>query len=414
MELTKTKFKQTELGVIPEDWDILTFDEIADSKKKWSITGGPFGSDLKTSDYTNSGIQVIQLQNIGDGKFIDESQVFVSIVKANKLLSANIYANEIILSKMGDPVARACFMPEKAERYVMASDGIRLVVNEKKFSKKFVHDYINSDFFRIRAFEISTGSTRLRIGLPNLKSLLVICPPLPEQKAIAQVLSDTDNLIQAIEQKLTKKRAIKQGAMQQLLTPKKDWAVKKLGEVSTMSSGGTPSSKIAEYYNGNILWVSISDITKAGKFINDSAKKITEKGLLNSSAKIFSKNTVLLAMYASIGKCCIATEEVSTSQAILGIEVKKQLLNEYLYYFLLFNGEALASQGQQGTQSNLNKGMVENLDLPLPKYEEQTQIVTILSDMDAEITQLEQKLSKYKLLKQGLMQNLLTGKFRLV
>src|SRR5690606_11619365 len=159
---------------------------------------------------------------------------------------------------------------------------------------------------------------------------------LPEQKAIAQVLSDTDNLIQAIEQKLTKKRAIKQGAMQQLLTPKKDWAVKKLGEVSTMSSGGTPSSKIAEYYNGNILWVSISDITKAGKFINDSAKKITEKGLLNSSAKIFSKNTVLLAMYASIGKCCIATEEVSTSQAILGIEVKKQLLNEYLYYFLLF------------------------------------------------------------------------------
>jgi type I restriction enzyme S subunit len=171
-------YKQTEVGVIPEDWDVTLFSEFADKNKKWSITGGPFGSNLKTSDYTNDGVQIIQLQNIGDGIFYDDSPIYTSIEKANELISCNIYPGEIILSKMGDPVARACFIPPKGERFLMASDGIRLVVDEKKFDKIFVHEYINSPFFRNRAFEISTGSTRLRIGLPELKRLKVICTPL--------------------------------------------------------------------------------------------------------------------------------------------------------------------------------------------------------------------------------------------
>jgi len=187
-----------------------------------------------------------------------------------------------------------------------------------------------------------------------------------------------------------------------------------LGEISKMSSGGTPSSKVLEYYDGKIIWVSISDITDAGKFIGNSTKKITEKGLVNSSAKIFPKDTVLLAMYASIGKCCIATQNLTTSQAILGIETKKLIINEFLYYYLVFHKQKLVSQGQQGTQSNLNKGMVQDLDINLPSISEQTRIATILSDMDNEIKALEKKLAKTKELKQGLMQQLLTGKIRLV
>ena len=113
-------YKQTEGGVIPEDWDVVVFENIADKTKKWSITGGPFGSNLKTLDYTNDGVQIIQLQNIGDGHFIDDNQIFTSEEKADELLSCNIYQNEIILSKMGDPVARACFIPNKTKRYLMA------------------------------------------------------------------------------------------------------------------------------------------------------------------------------------------------------------------------------------------------------------------------------------------------------
>jgi type I restriction enzyme, S subunit len=213
--------KQTEIGIIPEDWDLVNFEEIADSKVKWSITGGPFGSNLKTSDYTNEGIQIIQLQNIGDGEFINKDKIYTSEEKAEELLSANIYPNEIILSKMGDPVARACFIPtNKTNRYLMASDGIRLVVDENRFNKKFVHDYINSPNFRNRAFGVSIGTTRLRIGLPVLKSLKFICPTLPEQNGITQILSDMDAEIAALESQLKKTQNLKQGMMQELLTGK--------------------------------------------------------------------------------------------------------------------------------------------------------------------------------------------------
>ena len=414
MEVVEAGYKMTEVGLIPEDWEVVSFAELADPRVKWSITGGPFGSNLKTSDYTSEGVQIIQLQNIGDGEFINDSKVYTSEKKANELISNNIYPNEIIMSKMGDPVARACIIPNHAKRFLMASDGIRLVPDDRYFDFYFIHEFINSPHFRNRAIDASTGSTRQRIGLGDLKKLLIIKPTLTEQKAIATALSDVDALISQLDQLIEKKKAIKQGAMQELLTMKPDSNVVKLGKHSKMSSGGTPSSKIDEYYDGDIIWISISDITNSGKYIDTSSKRISEKGLESSSARMFPAGTVFLAMYASIGKCAIITKEASTSQAILGISPKTSLSNEYLYYFLLYNKEKIANQGQQGTQSNLNKGMVQEIDVVLPNIKKQEEIVEILSDIDSEVEKLGTKREKYKQIKQGMMQELLTGKTRLI
>jgi type I restriction enzyme S subunit len=118
-------------------------------------------------------------------------------------------------------------------------------------------------------------------------------------------------------------------------------------------------------------------------------------------------------MYASIGKCTIAKEEVTTSQAILGIKVQKSLDTEFLYYYFIHKKNELINQGQQGTQANLNKGMIQDIKLFLPNIEEQKAISEILSDMDLEIEQLESKKAKYQSIKHGMMQELLTGKTRL-
>ena len=104
-----TKYKNSPLGLIPEDWEVKTLIDVVDKKVKWSFTGGPFGSNLKSEDYTEKGVRIIQLQNIGDGEFLDNYKIYTSIEKANELLSCNIYHGDIILSKMGDPVARGCF-----------------------------------------------------------------------------------------------------------------------------------------------------------------------------------------------------------------------------------------------------------------------------------------------------------------
>lgn len=217
---SKKGYKQSELGEIPEDWEVITFDQLKDRKDNWSITGGPFGSNLKSSDYTEAGVRVVQLQNIGDGVFKNNEYIYTSTKKADELISCNIYPGEIILSKMGDPVARACIIPDTEERYIMCSDGIRLKVDPEKFSASFIFFYLNYPTFRNQALEASTGSTRKRIGLSELRTLQVIAPSKKEQTAIATILSDMDEEIQALEQRLTKTRQIKQGMMQELLTGK--------------------------------------------------------------------------------------------------------------------------------------------------------------------------------------------------
>jgi type I restriction enzyme S subunit len=264
------------------------------------------------------------------------------------------------------------------------------------------------------------GGSRNALTKGMVANFQVPIPPLAEQKAIAEALSDVDALIAAQEELIEKKRAIKQGAMQELLTGKKrlpgfggKWIEKRLGDCATMFAGGTPSSKIEGYYGGDIPWVSISDISIAGKYIERTAETLSDAGLNNSSAKWYPPNALLFAMYASIGKCCIAKERMTSSQAILGIYDLIDIDVEFLYYLLTFRNDEFLMMGQTGTQSNLSKAIVEEIVINTPSLAEQKAIAEVLSDMDAEIEALEAKRAKYESIKQGMMQELLTGRTRL-
>lgn len=201
-----------------DQWESVRLGDVADPSISKSFTGGPFGSNLKASDYVDEGVRIIQLQNIGDGKFDNIHLIYTSEQKADELLSCNIYPGEIILSKMGDPVARACIVPNMDRRYLMASDGIRLAVNRRRFDTRFVHNYINFSVFRKKAIESSTGSTRQRISLGDLRNLPFAAPSLPEQVAIANIFTDMDAELDTLERQRDKTKAIKQGMMQELLT----------------------------------------------------------------------------------------------------------------------------------------------------------------------------------------------------
>lgn len=213
-KVPKLRFKEFEND---GNWVEKSLIDTADKKVKWSFTGGPFGSNLKASDYTSEGIRIIQLQNIGDGEFNDEYKIYTSEEKADELLSCNIYAGEIILSKMGDPVGRACIIPDNLKRCVMASDGIRLVVNETKYSKYFVYSLINSKPIREAIENKATGSTRKRIGLDELRNIELIMPKsLSEQIIIANCISSLDAQIKAQTEKIGYLKLHKKGLMQGL------------------------------------------------------------------------------------------------------------------------------------------------------------------------------------------------------
>lgn len=241
-----------------------------------------------------------------------------------------------------------------------------------------------------------------------------------EQHAVAKTLSDMDLLIDSLLRLIAKKQSIKQGMMQQLLTGKTrlpgfsgSWRDLKLGEVASMGSGGTPSSKISGFYGGGIPWVSIADMTSTGKYIQETEKTLTHDGISSSAARLYEPNVVLYAMYASLGECSIAVGRVSSSQAILGISPGRSLDREFLYYYLTSVKSIVKDMGQQGTQSNLNAGMVRNFDLRLPPLDEQLAVSAVLIDIDKELDGLTRRLELARSVKQGMMQELLTGRTRL-
>jgi type I restriction enzyme, S subunit len=213
-----SEFKDSELGKIPESWEVIPFLQLADTKISHSFTGGPFGSDLKSEHYTKDGVRVIQLQNIGDGSFINKDFVYTSEEKAEALKTCQIYPNDIILAKMAEPVARACIMPHIEEKYLMGSDGIRLHIDKSKYDTHFILHSINFNRFRNIAIARSTGTTRLRIGLTALKKIPIIIPPLEEQKQIADILSTTDEKLEVLRAKKEKYETLKKGLLQKLLS----------------------------------------------------------------------------------------------------------------------------------------------------------------------------------------------------
>ena len=242
---------------------------------------------------------------------------------------------------------------------------------------------------------MAQGATRYNLSKTNFLKLEFASPSPEEQKAIAQVLSDTDNLIQAIEQKLTKKRAIKQGAMQRLLTPKRDWEVKKLGEVCQIQKGQliTKETKI----DGNI------PVIAGGK----------KPAYFHNKANRFGKSITVSGSGANAGYVSFHNYPIFASDCSTINENEKYSI-EFIFFLLQEMQERIYKMQTGGAQPHIHPKDLNPIEFAIPSKQEQTRIATILSDMDAEITQLQQKIDKYKQLKQGLMQQLLTGKIRLV
>lgn len=193
-----------------------------------------------------------------------------------------------------------------------------------------------------------------------------------------------------------------------------DWEVKKLGDIAEIISGGTPKTNVPEYWNGSIKWCTPTDITKcSGKYLFETDRTISSKGLVNSSAELLPIGTLLLCSRATIGEIKIAAVEISTNQGFKSLVCKSEVSNEFLYYKLLTMKSVMLEKAIGSTFLELAKKEVASLEIDLPPLPEQQAIAQVLSDMDREITALEQRRDNTKAIKQGMMQALLTGRIRL-
>lgn len=408
-------YKHTEFGLIPSDWVLCAFKDVLTT---FSSGATPYRG---IPEYYIGSIRWISSGELNFNVIYDTLEHISAIAVRN----TNLH-----IHNPGTFLMAITGLEAEGTRGKCAIVGASATTNQSCLaingSDRMCVEYLFW-FYRMwgnyLAFKYCQGTKQQSYTAEIVRRLPIYCPAtIEEQNKIAEALSDVDALIAALNKKIAKKRLIKQGAMQQLLTGKKrlygfsdEWTIKKLGGLAKMNSGGTPDSSNSEYYGGDIPFLSISDITSTNKYISRTEKTITEKGLRYSSARIFPIKTIMYAMYASLGKCGIADISLSCSQAILGITPSKNVNTEYLYYILSYIEETVKEFGQTGTQTNLSKQLVQDLELYLPTdYKEQQTIATILSDIDKEIADLEARRDKYKLIKSGMMHKLLTGQIRLI
>jgi len=193
----------------------------------------------------------------------------------------------------------------------------------------------------------------------------------------------------------------------------KHWELKKLGEVCFTTSGGTPNRGNCKFYQGNIPWVKSGELDRG--LILDTEEKISEEAIKNSSAKVFPKGTLLIALYgATIGKLAFLGIDAATNQAVCGIYKNENIDSNYLFYFLFYKKPSLVKQGIGGAQPNISQGILKNLELPIPPIAEQQAIVAkieeLLSDLENGKEQLQTAQQQLKVYRQSLLKWAFEGK----
>lgn len=405
-------YKSSPLGIIPKDWEVKRLGEVC-------VNAGEYGLNAPAVDYNPALPTYLRITDIDvDGTFIKSDKKSVMADNAHDYYLSD---GDIVFARTGATVGKSYLYNPKDGRLVFAGFLIRFSPDKNKIVPYYIKCLTETIGYHNWVSTISTRSGQPGINAQEYASFQFPLPPLAEQERIAELLGTWDKAIEMQKQLIDKLELRKKGLMQQLLTGKKrlpgftgEWKKVRLGDYATMNSGGTPLSSNRSYYGGDIPFLSISDMTTSGKYIDHTARTITKIGLENSSARVFPKGTLVFAMYASLGKCSITNIEVAISQAILGFRLSEQLHRDFLYYYFCYIEPFIVKMGQNGTQSNLNKSIVENYILSIPlNIKEQSAIANVLSSMDDEIQKLTEKRDKYIEEKQGLMQVLLTGKKRI-
>ncbi len=421
MEL-KPGYKQTDIGIIPEDWEVDTVLSTTPLNRKNGIVDGPFGSNLKTIHYKKSGIPIITSGYVTDGVFLATDYLYVDAEKFDQEKRSAVRAGDIVMAKIGARCGASAILPDWHETGILSGNALKITVDNTRHSTYYIWQVLWNLYSNGNIEPLRTVGAQPAISMANLKKYKIPLPPLPEQHVIATALSDVDALITALDRLIAKKRDIKQAAMQELLTGKRrlpgfsgEWKTVRLGEITEIDVDNLNSNTSPEY---TFRYIALEDVDQGVltgyselvfRFAPSRARrKVRRNDILVSTVRPNLKSHLLIRD---------DTPDLVCSTGFSVLRCKPSLAVPDYVYFHLFGAHIGRQIETLLTGSNypaINGSDVRALQIPLPPLSEQRAIAEVLSDMDAEIAALERKRDKTRLLKQGMMQELLTGRIRLV
>lgn len=422
----KPGYKQTDVGVIPEEWNVKPLSEIADK-----IMVGI--ASAATHAYRQRGVPLFRNQNIRAGHLDDGDLLFVAPEYEARFKTKRLRGGDLLTMRTGYPGVTA-IVPA---RYESAQSFTTLITrpNQVEACSVYLCHYINSESGQRFFSQSQIGGAQKNVNVGTLRKMPIPLPKSPEQRAIAEALSDADELLAGLERLIAKKRGLKQAAMQQLLTGnirlpgfRDEWPVKTFGELFSFS-GGYSASRDQLSSEGH-CYLHYGDIHGAAKTTVDvradyqsipkldiHLKRVTSRSLLEDGDVVFvdaSEDDEGTSRHVVV----VNKEKkpfISGLHTIVAKSKTDELAHEYRRY--CFQTAAIRQQFlfyAVGTKvSGISKTNISKLMMPVPKVPEQTAIAEVLSDMDQELTALEQRRDKTHAIKQAMMQELLSGRIRL-
>jgi len=433
-------YKKTDVGVIPEDWNIETLDSICD------VRDGTHDSPR----YFDQGVPFITSKNIENGRLNRQDVSFIS--KADAFLinrRSKVDKNDILMSMIGTvgDATLINFEPDFCIKNVA-------LIKPRNISPSFLINHINSTAFQSYLLDNLYGGIQSFIALGTLRKLKIPIPPEVEQNSIAEVLTDVDNLIESLDNLIRKKQAIKEATMQQLLTGRtrlpgfcrsehffesiddtnyketeigvlpSDWHLVKLPDVVWYQEG--PGVRDYQFTNYGVKLFNGTNIENGKINLDKTVRHISEKEARGRYSHFLADagDIVIACSGISVDKfdekvSAILPEHLPLCMNTSTMRFKvtsSRLQNTYFRYFLksrLFKNQ-ISGKATGSAQLNFGPSHVGIVLLPLPSESEQYAISNVLSSMDAEIEALERQRDKMKQIKQGMMQQLLTGRIRML
>ncbi len=404
--------KQTDVGVIPDDWEVKLLASVAEK-----IMVGI--ASAATHAYRAKGVPLLRNQNIKAGYLDDADILFVDPEYETTFRNKRLRGGDLLTARTGYP-GTTCIVPP---RFEAAQSFTTLITRPKtrEIDSSYLCHFINSEVGQKFFEQGQIGGAQKNVNAGTLRGMPIPVPPVTEQRAIAGALNDVDALVGALDSALAKKRDLKQAAMQQLLTGQErlpgfhgEWEVKRLGELARIQRGASPRPIDSPMWfdeNSSIGWVRISDVTRSGMFLRETIQRLSPLGVQHSRPVV--NGSLIMSICATVGRPVITEIDVCIHDGFVVFD-NLQANKLFIYYVLKWIENDWSKHGQTGSQMNLNTGLINGTAISIPPVPEQTAIAQVLSDMDAELASLRQRHDKTRALKQGMMQELLTGRTRLV
>jgi type I restriction enzyme S subunit len=418
-------YKMTELGEIPEDWALVSLGEIGDFKNGINKSKEDFGHGVPFVNLMN-----VFGNNIISGENLSLVNATTKEIKDYELLTGDVLFIRSSVKPSG--VGLTAVIPFDFTNTVYSGFLIRFR-DVGQLETQFKRYCFYEDGFRNRLINQSSVSANTNINQGALEKLQIPLPPLAEQQKIATILSTVDEKIEVIDSKITQTRELKKGLMQKLLTRgightrfkdsvlgeiPESWEVKKLSQIAKISSGTTPFRQLHDdyYLNGTIPWVKTLDLNNS--LIHYTQECITSKAFSDTSLRLYPKGTILVAMYGGynqIGRTGLLDVEATINQALSAIQLFPDQDSGFILATLNHRVDDWKSFAASSRKDpNITGKDVNDFPVAVPSLSEQAKISSVIFEIDKKLEVLISKKETYQHLKKGLMQQLLTGKVRVV